>query len=233
MNTDPPGLGVADDDHEPELNADFSHLATADTEATPWQGSPAEGVQRQRLELIGGEMPRLTTVVRFAPGSAFPEHTHDGGEEFLVLDGVFSDAEGDHPMGSYVRNPPGTRHAPSSRDGCTLFVKLRQFAPGDSRRVVVPHEARTWHELTNGLDRCELHRFGTERVDLLRWSEATTWSPDGGEGGVELFVLDGEVICEGRCLPRHGWLRLPPGTAPILGGKAGTLAWIKTGHLTP
>jgi hypothetical protein len=56
---------------------------------------------------------------------------------------------------------------------------------------------------------------------------------EGGEGGVELFVLDGEVICEGRCLPRHGWLRLPPGTAPKLGGKAGTLAWIKTGHLTP
>ena len=80
MNTDPHGLGVADDDHEPELNADFSRLVTADTEAMPWQGSPAGGVQRQRLELIGGEMPRLTSVVRFAPGSAFPAHTHDGGE---------------------------------------------------------------------------------------------------------------------------------------------------------
>jgi anti-sigma factor ChrR (cupin superfamily) len=35
-----------------------------------------------------------------------------GGEEFLVLEGTFSDERGDYPRGSYVRNPPGTAHAP-------------------------------------------------------------------------------------------------------------------------
>jgi anti-sigma factor ChrR (cupin superfamily) len=33
----------------------------------------------------------LEGFVRYAPHSRFPSHTHDGGEEFLVLDGVFQD----------------------------------------------------------------------------------------------------------------------------------------------
>ena len=56
---------------------------------------------------------------------------HGGGEEFLVLEGVFQDEHGDYPAGSYVRNPPTTRHTPGSEPGCVIFVKLWQFDPGD------------------------------------------------------------------------------------------------------
>ena len=68
-----------------------------------------------------------TTIVRFAPGSHFSAHTHTGGEEFIVLDGVFQDEHGDFPTGTYVRNPPTTSHTPGSEPGCTIFVKLWQF----------------------------------------------------------------------------------------------------------
>ncbi|MCU7811953.1 MAG: cupin domain-containing protein, partial [Candidatus Thiodiazotropha sp. (ex Notomyrtea botanica)] len=87
-------------------------VVQVDTTSMEWAASPAQGVERKRLELIGDTQPQLTTLVRFQPGSYFSEHTHDGGEEFLVLEGVFSDETGDYGVGSYIRNPPGTRHAP-------------------------------------------------------------------------------------------------------------------------
>ena len=37
------------------------------------------------LDRIGGEVARATSIVRYARGSAFSEHTHAGGEEFIVV----------------------------------------------------------------------------------------------------------------------------------------------------
>src|SRR5918993_663748 len=93
----------------------------------PWAPSPMAGVERRMLDRVGGEVARATSIVRYAPGSRFSAHAHGGGEEFLVLEGVFSDEHGDFPTGSYVRNPPTSRHTPGSESGCTLFVKLWQF----------------------------------------------------------------------------------------------------------
>jgi quercetin dioxygenase-like cupin family protein len=225
------GAGVAGDDRESPRNDDLSLRARVDTAELPWAGSPADGVWRRRLELGGGPRPRLTTVVRFAPGSAFPEHVHDGGEEYLVLDGTFSDERGDYPAGSYVRNPPGSRHAPSSRDGCELFVKLRQFAPGDEGEVVVRPAARRWRSLAAGLRQCPLHAFGDERVALLAWDTAATWRTGPDDGGIELLVLAGPIETGGEILATGSWLRCPAGEAPELAATGGALAWIKHGHL--
>src|SRR5271166_3471905 len=98
---------------------------------------PIAGVERRMLDRIGAEVARATTIVRYAPGSSFSTHTHDGGEEFLVLEGVFSDEHGDFPAGSYIRNPPTSRHTPGSAPGCTIFVRLWQFDPNDRTQVRV------------------------------------------------------------------------------------------------
>jgi anti-sigma factor ChrR (cupin superfamily) len=87
---------------------------------------------------------RATTIVRDAPQSRFSAHAHDRGEEFLVLDGVFADEHGIYPAGTYVRNPPGSSHAPYSDEDCTLFVKLRQFQPEDLARVVIDTNCADW-----------------------------------------------------------------------------------------
>jgi len=50
------------------------------------------------LDRIGDEVARATSIVRYAPHSRFSAHTHGGGEEFLVLDGVFQDEHGDYPQ---------------------------------------------------------------------------------------------------------------------------------------
>src|SRR5579864_5785908 len=117
------------------LNADFSLPVIVHAARLPWTPSPIAGVDRRMLDRIGDELARATSIVRYAPNSRFSAHTHGGGEEFLVLDGVFEDEHGDYPAGSYVRNPPTTRHTPGSAPGCTLFVKLWQFDPKDRTPV--------------------------------------------------------------------------------------------------
>ena len=82
--------------------------------------------------------------MRFAPESYFPAHTHGGGEEYLVLEGTFSDKSGDYGPGFYVRNPPGSRHQPFTKDGCTILVKLWQFDEDDLKQLNVDTQAASW-----------------------------------------------------------------------------------------
>jgi anti-sigma factor ChrR (cupin superfamily) len=118
-----------------KLNADFTKRAVVHAATLDWQASPMAGVERRMLDRIGDEVARATSIVRYAPGSQFSPHVHGGGEEFLVLEGVFQDEHGDFPAGSYVRNPPGSRHTPGSMLGCTMFVKLWQFDLADRKRI--------------------------------------------------------------------------------------------------
>jgi anti-sigma factor ChrR (cupin superfamily) len=113
------------------LNADFSRRAVVHAAQLDWVPSPMPGVHRRLLDRIGDEVARATSIVRYAPASHFSPHVHDGGEEFLVLDGVFQDEHGDCPAGSHIRIPSTTSHTPGSEPGCTIFVKLWQFDPND------------------------------------------------------------------------------------------------------
>ena len=110
-----------------ELHADLEQRVTLDTASLPWTPSPMAGVELRMLDRRRGEVARATSIVRYAPGSRFERHGHGGGEEILVLEGTFSDALGDYPAGTYLRNPAGTAHAPFSTSGCTLLVKLQQM----------------------------------------------------------------------------------------------------------
>src|SRR5512147_2420038 len=106
-----------------KLYADLSQRAIVFSAELPWIDSPMPGVQRRMLERDGEEVARATSIVRYAANSHFSSHTHGGGEEFLVLEGVFSDEYGDYPAGTYIRNPVGSTHTPFSQNGCTILVK--------------------------------------------------------------------------------------------------------------
>src|SRR4029450_9482827 len=97
-----------------ELNADFSQRVAVHAAELPWAPSPMAGVHRRMLDRIGDEMARATSMVRYAPRSHFSPHPHGGGEEFLVLDGVFQDEHGDYPAGFSVRHTPNTPPQPGS-----------------------------------------------------------------------------------------------------------------------
>src|SRR6478735_3583795 len=126
------------------VNADFSQRVVIQTNELPWIASPQPGVDRRMLDRIGDEVARATSLVRYAPASVFEPHVHGLGEEFFVLDGIFSDEHGDYPDGTYVRNPPGSYHSPRTGPGCIILVKLRQMAPTESERVVIDTAKARW-----------------------------------------------------------------------------------------
>ena len=215
------------------LNADFSQRAAVHTAMLPWQPSPTPGVERRMLDRIGGEVARATSIVRYAPDSRFPAHSHGGGEEFLVLDGVFSDEHGDFPAGWYVRNPPGTRHAPGSGPGCTIFVKLWQFDPDDRTEVRLDTNARFCSPAAGrpGVELLPLHDDAREEVRLERWAAGATVAV-APAGGLELLVLDGGFREGGEEFGVGSWLRLPPGwPLAAVAGQRGCRVWVKEGHL--
>ena len=57
-----------------------------------------------------------TALVRWAPNIHFNSHTHPGGEEILVLEGLFCDEYGEYPTGSWLRNPRYSSHTPFTRE---------------------------------------------------------------------------------------------------------------------
>lgn len=209
-----------------KLHADLSQPALVHAGRLPWVSSPAAGVERRMLFRVGDEKAIATSIVRYAAGSSFHSHMHPGGEEFLVLDGVFEDEHGRYPVGSYIRNPPGSAHAPRSSEGCIIFVRLRQFRADDRQHVVdlpaafgdgrSPFMARPLFE---GVD---------EHVAIVRWEPSATIELT-THGGLELLVLEGQFSTRDDSLGRWSWLRLPPDT-PLTGaaGSSGCVAWVKT-----
>ena len=103
------------------LNLDFTRRVAVETGQQDWITSPSSKVWRKPLEREAAETGHTTSIVRFDPDSHFHEHEHPLGEEILVLDGVFSDEHGDYGPGTYIRNPPGSRHSPFSREGLSLI----------------------------------------------------------------------------------------------------------------
>jgi len=216
-----------------ELNADFSQRAAVHAARLAWTASPIAGVERRMLDRIGEEVARATSIVRYAPQSRFSPHTHGGGEEFLVLEGVFRDEHGDFPAGSYIRNPPTSSHTPGSLPGTTIFVKLWQFDPEDRTQLrldtaamdYVPDPERT------GVELIALFQDERESVRLERWApnaEIVLPTP----GGIELLVLDGGFSEGGEIFEPQSWLRLPAGAAlRATVGANGCRVWVKTGHL--
>ena len=215
------------------FNDDFDSRVVVRTADAPWLASPHPGVERRLLDRVGGEVARATSIVRYTPGSRFERHVHGGGEEILVLQGTFSDETGDHTVGTYLRNPPGSAHAPYSRDGCVLFVKLWQFTPGDTAAVRIDTRDGGWRQgLVPGLKVLPLHGHDGIDTALVRWAPDTVFNPHSHPGGEEILVLDGVFRDEGGAYPAGTWLRSPRWSrhAPYTGPE-GALIYVKVGHL--
>ena len=216
-----------------ELNSDFSQRVAVHGADLSWQSSPLPGVDRRMFDLIGDEVARATSIVRYAPGSDFSPHVHTGGEEFLALDGVFQDEHGDFPAGTYVRNPPESRHTPGSAQGCTIFVKLWQFYLVDRTPATIRTADMSFDAAPDrvGVEVLPLFEDSRENVSLEKWLPGQTVTLD-ASGGLEVLVLDGAFGEDGAGFQPQSWLRLPSGTtAEAVAGETGATIWLKCGHL--
>jgi anti-sigma factor ChrR (cupin superfamily) len=216
-----------------DIHSDFGERIVLHTDALGWQASPQDGVRRKYLDRVGDEVARASSIVRYEPNASFAQHTHDGGEEILVLDGCFSDEKGDYSAGMYLRNPPGSHHAPFSNDGCTLFVKLRQFEQSDDQELRINTKASDWYPgLVPGLSVMPLHEYQGVSTALVRWAPNTVFNPHVHPGGEEIYVLDGVFHDEFGAYPMGSWIRSPRYSkhAPFTGAE-GALIYVKVGHL--
>jgi|TARA_B110000914_G_scaffold218887_1_gene226770 anti-sigma factor ChrR (cupin superfamily) len=217
-----------------KIAADFSRREVKHSATMLWADSPMPGVARRPLDRVGNEVARATTVVRYAPGSHFSAHAHAGGEEFIVLEGVFQDEHGDYPVGSYVRNPPQSSHTPGSEAGCVILVKLWQFQPEDRTpvRLNINELESLPHTSKKGVSVTPLFEDKHEQVcviDLL----PNTFLEIYPEGGAELFILQGSVKEQQDTLVKHTWLRAPIGyPLSLKTDEVRAKIWVKSGHLS-
>jgi len=217
-----------------QLNANLQQPALVHAAQQDWIASPMPGVERRMLHRFGDEVAQATTIVRYAPGSHFSAHTHTGGEEFLVLDGVFQDENGDYPAGTYIRNPPESRHTPGSALGCTIFVKLWQFDPQDRAHVVIhTHKmARIDDAQRPGVKVSPLYKDAREDVRIEEWAPQSVMELALPKGA-EFLVLNGHFRHSSEDLAAQSWLRLPPGSRlSAQTGDQGAKVWVKLHHLS-
>ena len=91
------------------------------TRTADWRPGLVEGLEVLPLHSFGTQH---TALVRWAPQTYFNPHRHYGGEEILVLEGMFSDEHGDYPAGTWLRSPHLSQHQPFSQSGCLILVKV-------------------------------------------------------------------------------------------------------------
>ena len=215
------------------LNMDLSQRVVISTQEQAWLDSPSPTVFRKPLERAAAESGHTTSIVKYQAGASFNSHSHPYGEEILVLEGIFSDEEGDYPAGTYIRNPPGSSHAPFSKEGCVLLVKLNQFDKRDLHKVRINTCTHEWRPGIGGLQVMPLHEFEHEHIALVKWPAGERFQAHRHFGGEEILVLSGEFRDEHGAYPQYTWLRSPHQSEHFPFVKQDTIIYVKTGHLYP
>jgi len=219
------------------INSDISRKVVVDINSMEWQASPSSSVWRKRLHLTGEpESGQVTSIVRYDKASNFHEHEHPGGEEIFVLEGTFSDEHGDWPSGTYLLNPEGFIHKPYSMDGCTIFVKLRQYSGGNRKHIALRTEQMNWELSPNeGISFKHLYseKNFPEEIRLEKWSAGASRGKVLYPGGAEILIIKGNLEDEQGRYNELFWLRYPAGAIHTPFSESGCEIYIKTVGLAP
>ena len=98
------------------------------TDRMQWHQGLVDGL---RVMPLHQGLTGSTALVRWAPDTVFHSHRHPGGEEILVLEGVFRDEFGAYPKGTWIRSPHMSRHTPfTAKEGATILVKVGHLGAG-------------------------------------------------------------------------------------------------------
>ena len=86
---------------------------------------------------------------------------------------------------------------PFSKNGCKLFVKLRQFNNKDDKKIIINTNKQPWLPgLVKGLQVLPLHNFEHENTALVKWDKNIQFYFHQHFGGEEILVLNGTFYDE-------------------------------------
>lgn len=88
-------------------------------------------LSRSRIQLGEGEIH--SSLLHIDPGGSVPQHTHQGFELTLLLEGSFSDEYGEYVPGDFILLDGSHNHNPVSDKGCLCFTVANdalQFTQG-------------------------------------------------------------------------------------------------------
>ena len=213
------------------INMNFDQSVCINTNECEWIKTLQFGILRKKLERELDEIGHATSIVQYSSGASFNFHSHPNGEEIFVLEGSFSDQFGHYKKGTYLRNPPGSMHAPYSKTGCKLFVKLNQFSDGDLSRVCIFTPQSVWLQGQGNLQVMPLHSFENEHTALVKWPANERFMSHTHIGGEEIFVISGEFIDEYGRYPAGSWIRNPHLSKHDPFVEEETIILVKVGHL--
>jgi anti-sigma factor ChrR (cupin superfamily) len=213
------------------MNMNLDQRVNINTNQDSWVITSHRGIWRKKLERESAEGGHTTSIVRYNPGTLFASHGHPNGEEILVLEGTFSDEHGEYKKGMYIRNPPGYKYAPFSKEGCILFVKLNQFLPNDTAQVRLDTSNAKWLAGQGNLQVIPLHEADSELTALVKWPAGESFHPHIHYGGEEIYVISGEFNDEHGTYPAGTWLRNPHMSQHNPFVKEDTVILVKVGHL--
>ena len=214
------------------INADFSQPIFITPEDYHWVASPNGEVKRMMLDRIGTEKARATSLVEFGQNSVFPEHQHPLGEEVFVLSGIFTENFNTHyPQGWYLRNPHQSRHQVSSQEGCMIFVKLMQMSENEMVPTQInTNDPRNWRCIENRWI-CPLFESESEKT-YLEQIKPSHQLVESCEQGLEIFILDGQLLTTTKIYPTGSWIRLPINSkVQFIADVIGATLYVKSRHL--
>ena len=89
-------------------------------------GKPVEGMSWHKISYDRNNGGFGTYILKMDAGAKSLPHTHQGFEEFYVIDGLLEDADGKiFKKGDFVTFEPGTKHNSHTKNGCLLIVFMR------------------------------------------------------------------------------------------------------------
>ena len=219
-----------------QINGDMTKFVAVDTKKMKWQESPSGTVWRKRLHLVGPTQGgQVTSLVMYEANSDFHAHSRPGGEEILVLGGTFSDDRGDFTAGTYLLNPEGYEHAPFSKKGGIIFVKLRQYHGENRSQIVVESQNKKWVE--SGIPGIAIKMLYSEhgypeQMSLQKWSPGATPGEMSYPEGAEILILKGSLQDQSGLYGEMTWLRYPAGSKHTPESSEGCEIYIKRGGVT-
>ena len=89
-------------------------------------GSPIVGMNWHKISYDKKNGGQGSYLLKMDPNAKTLPHIHTGYEEFLILEGELTDADGKiFKKGDFITFEPGSTHSSCSKGGCLILVFMR------------------------------------------------------------------------------------------------------------